>query len=85
MNEQPELTVEVSEKMIETEVTFWRLAHSKTATSQEAEQACIMFIRCRRERDSRYVVRTLGCEPLKLKGSIIRQSDRRQHNYDAAV
>jgi hypothetical protein len=74
MNEQ-DTTVEVSEKMTEPEVTCYRLAHSKAVTEQEAEQAAIMLFRSLRQRDSRYVVRQLGSESLKV--SMLKQSDKR--------
>jgi hypothetical protein len=80
MNEQPELTVEVSEKMNRLEVDLWRVAHSKSASEQETTEAAVMFFRSVRQRNSRYQVRELGLP----KNSILRKSNSSQ-DYNAGV
>jgi hypothetical protein len=71
--------MEVSEKITQLEINYWRVAHSKSATVQEAEEAAKRFFQSLRQRDGRYIVRRLGSE------SLMRQSDRREHGYNAGV
>jgi hypothetical protein len=80
MNEQPELTVEITEKATKFEVDCWRVAHSKAATEQEAAEAAIKFFRSLRQRNSRYLVRELGLP----KVSVLRESASR-NDYNAGV
>ena len=71
MNEQPEVTVEVSSKMTSEEIELWRLAHSKAVTQQESEQAAAMLFKSLRERDSKYLVRQLGFPEDTLQAAIL--------------
>jgi hypothetical protein len=80
--ERPQLTVEVTEKMTRLEIDLWRLAHSKAATESEAAEAAAMIFKSLRQRDSRYAVRQLGSESLKL--SLMRESGS-SHNYNAGI
>jgi len=71
MNEQVQVTVEVSSHMTSEEVELWRLAHSKAVSLQEAEQASVMLFKSLRERDSKYLVRQLGFPEDTLQAAIL--------------
>jgi hypothetical protein len=65
--EQPEVTVEISEKATKLEVDWWRLAHSRSVSDGEAAEAAVMYFRSVRQRNSRYQVRQLGSPKTLLR------------------